>query len=192
VEPADFGGELGWSTWLSVPLLIVATGLLGGPLFKVGWRDFLLPDLQERHPAMWSTLVVGSLWVVWHLPLLVSEPTGQRPALPFAVGVLAQAVLLTWLYRTNRGSVLVASVFHTVANTAGRLLLQPFLGDNGFLGVWWLLAFLYVVAAVAVIWRTVGRLGAAPDCLPWTTETSSSPAGWPLGPTGSRSLSTGP
>jgi membrane protease YdiL (CAAX protease family) len=163
VTPPDVDGALGWSTWLTVPLLMLVTGLLGGPLFEeVGWRGFLLPDLQRRRSALWSTAIVGSLWVTWHLPLLVSEPTGQRPALPFAVGVLGQAVLLTWLYNSSGGSVLVAIVFHTAANTAGRLLLEPFLGEAGFLGMWWLMASLYVIAAAAVIWRTEGRLGLRP------------------------------
>jgi membrane protease YdiL (CAAX protease family) len=153
VDSAGFDGGIGWSTWLTVPLLMLATGVLGGPLFEeVGWRGFLLDDLQRRHAALWSTAIVGSLWVVWHLPLLVSEPTGQRPPLPFAVGVLAQAVLLTWLYNASSGSVLIAIIFHTSVNTAARLLLEPFLGDAGFLGLWWLMASLYVVAAASVIW----------------------------------------
>jgi len=165
VDSAGFDGGIGWSTWLSVPLLMLATGVLGGPLFEeVGWRGFLLNDFQRRHAALWSTAIVGSIWVVWHLPLLVSEPTGQRPPLPFAVGVLAQAVLLTWLYNSSRGSVLIAIVFHTAVNTAARLLLEPFLSDEGFIALWWLMASLYVVAAVAVTWQTNSRLGLIPPC----------------------------
>jgi len=160
VDADDFGDALALSTWLAVPLLMLATGLLGGPLFEeVGWRGFFLPDLQRRHPALWSTAVVGSVWACWHLPLLITEPSGQRPPLPFTVWVFAQAVLLTWLYNTSRGSVLIAIVFHTAANTAGRILLEPLVGETGFLGVWWLMATLYVTAAAAVIRRTGGHLG---------------------------------
>ena len=38
-----------WSVWASLPLLLVTTALLGGPLFEeVGWRGFLVPEEQRR------------------------------------------------------------------------------------------------------------------------------------------------
>ena len=160
VEASDVRDTLAWSTWLAVPLLMLSTGLLGGPLFEeVGWRGFLVPHLQRRHPALWSTAAIGSVWATWHLPLLITEPSGQRPPFPFTVWVIAQAILLTWLYNTSRGSVLIAIVFHTAANTAGRLLLEPLVDEASFLAVWWLMAATYVTAALVVIWRTSGHLG---------------------------------
>jgi membrane protease YdiL (CAAX protease family) len=160
IESVDTYHAGGWSTLLSVPVLMLTTALLGGPLFEeVGWRGFFQPDLQRRHSALWASTVVGTVWVIWHLPLLVSDPTGQRPPLPFTAWILGQAVLLAWLCNTSRGSVLVAVVFHTAANTAGRMLLEPLVGEPGFIVVWWLMAALYLLAAVVLIWRTGGRLG---------------------------------
>ena len=104
-------------------------------------------------------MVVGTVWVIWHLPLLLTDPTGQRPPLPFAAWILAQAVLIAWVYNTSRGSVLIAVVFHAAANTAGRMLLEPLVGEPGFSAVWWLMAALYLLAAAVLIWRTRGRLG---------------------------------
>jgi membrane protease YdiL (CAAX protease family) len=160
VESNHLREDYGWSTWMGLPLLLLSTGLLGGPLFEeVGWRGFLLPRLQQRHTALLSTAVVAGVWATWHLPLLVSEPTGQRPPLPFIVWILAQAVLLTWLYNSTGGSVLLAILFHTAVNSASRILLEPFLGEDGFLALWWLMAALYVLAAALVVWLTQGRLG---------------------------------
>lgn len=171
VEPADVGDAFTWSSWLAVPVLMLTTGLLGGPLFEeVGWRGFFLPDLQRRHPALWSSAVVGSVWVIWHLPLLITDPSGQRPPLPFTIWILAQAILLTWLFNTSSGSVLIAVVFHTAANTAGRLLLEPLVGEAGFLGAWWGMASLYLTAALVVISRTGGRLGIPAQLDPHTSR----------------------
>lgn len=147
---------------MGLPLLLLSTDLRGAPLFEeVGWRGFLLPRLQQRHTALLSTAVVAGAWATWRFPLLVSEPTGQRPPLPFIVWILAQAVLLTWLYNSAGGSVFLAIVFHTAVNSASRilLLLEPFLGEDGFMALWWLMAALYVLAAALVIWLTQGRLG---------------------------------
>ncbi|HZA05610.1 MAG TPA: CPBP family intramembrane glutamic endopeptidase [Propionibacteriaceae bacterium] len=163
VEPSSLAAGLDWSTWSAVPLLLVTTALLGGPLFEeVGWRGFLLEELQRRRSALASTLLVALIWSVWHLPLLISEPTGQRPPLPFVVWIVAQAVLFTWLYNTSSGSVLLAIVFHATINVSTRLLLEPLVGQDNFAVIWWLMAAAYcLVAAVVLVWtrglrRTTG------------------------------------
>jgi membrane protease YdiL (CAAX protease family) len=145
-----------------VPVLLLTTALLGGPMFEeVGWRGFLLEKLQRRRGALLSTAVVGVIWVSWHLPLLVSDPSGQRPIGPFLVWTLAECVLLTWIYNISSGSILMAILFHAAANVAGRLLLEPVLGADSFLTLWWLMAAAYALAAVVVITRTRGHLGTA-------------------------------
>ena len=152
----------GWSAWSTVPLLLITTALLGGPLFEeVGWRGYLLPQLQQRRTALAATATVALVWAGWHLPLLISDPTGQRPPLPFLVWILAQAVLLSWIINISSGSVLMAILFHTTANVSGRMLLEPYLGQDGFVTVWWLLAAAYGLTAALVLCRTRGRLGLA-------------------------------
>ena len=170
-QPLSLGDAYGWFTWSALPLLLLTTAVLGGPLFEeVGWRGFLLEELQRRHTVMASTVVVAIIWAGWHLPLLISEPTGQRPPLPFLVWVLAQAVLLTWIYNISSRSVLIAILFHAAVNVSGRLLLEPFVGQAGFVALWWLMAAAYALVAATLIWRTRGRLGRG------TTTTNCAPA----------------
>ena len=57
---------------------------------------------------------------------------------------------------------LLAILFHTAANVSGRLLLEPFVGQDGFLAVWWLMAAGYALVAAVLVWRTRGRLGRGP------------------------------
>lgn len=160
INSAAVGEAFGWSAWSAVPLLFVTTALLGGPLFEeVGWRGFLLDELQRRRTVLVSTVVVGLVWAAWHLPLLISEPTGQRPPLPFLVWILGQAVMLTWIYNISSGSVLLAILFHTAVNVSARLLLEPFVGQEGFLSLWWLLAAAYALVAILLLGATRGRLG---------------------------------
>jgi membrane protease YdiL (CAAX protease family) len=160
IDPASVGAAFGWSIWSAVPLLLVTTALLGGPLFEeVGWRGFLLDELQRRRPVLASTVVVALVWAAWHFPLLISEPTGQRPPLPFLVSILGQAVVLTWIYNVSAGSVLVAILFHAAVNVSGRLLLEPFVGHEGFLAVWCLMAAAYALVALVLVGATRGRLG---------------------------------
>ena len=67
--------------------------------------------------------------------------------------------MFTWIYNTSSGSVLLVILFHAAVNVSGRLLLEPFLGQDGFVVVWWLMAAAYALVAAVLIWRTRGRLG---------------------------------
>jgi membrane protease YdiL (CAAX protease family) len=38
---------------------------------EIGWRGYALPRLQKGHSALSATLILGVMWVVWHVPFLL-------------------------------------------------------------------------------------------------------------------------
>lgn len=115
--------------WASVfPVALLVTG--GNEEF--GWRGYMLPRLQESHGALAASLLIGVVWMVWHLPsdfLMTAVGGGAswsmgRIALRLATVPLA--VVLTWLYNSADGSVLLAMLFHACWNTMGVLVPAPF------------------------------------------------------------------
>lgn len=121
LRPAIPTAVPGWAVALA-PLEIL---ILGGPLGEeFGWRGFALPHLLERLHPIPASLVVAAIWLVWHLPLFWLPQSGQAdiPIPVFALTLLAYSFLLTWIYVRSRGSVLLAILFHTSANTAFWLL----------------------------------------------------------------------
>ncbi len=98
--------------------------LLSNPWEKVGWRGFALPRLQARHTAFTATLIVGTLWAVWHLPLFfwADNPMSRYPFAGWFVSTIANAFLHTWLYNSTQGSVLGVALYHVLDNTYGVLL----------------------------------------------------------------------
>ncbi|WP_179281206.1 CPBP family intramembrane glutamic endopeptidase [Paenibacillus sp. XY044] len=109
----------GINPWfLIIPVFLVGS-LLGGPFGEEpGWRGYALPKLQERYSALGSSLILGVLWTVWHLPFFFIPGTSQSttPFFIFALGTIANSILMTWVYNHTRGSVLLAILFHNALN----------------------------------------------------------------------------
>lgn len=102
---------------------IIAAVISGvGPLGEeLGWRGFMLPRLLKRHGDFSSSVIIGLIWALWHLPVfLFPEWRGEIPiALPillYSFGTIAIAVVMTKLYHWSRGSVLIAILFHGIVN----------------------------------------------------------------------------
>lgn len=85
---ALFGGPsptaAAFAGWYTLALILLSTTLINGPFTEEpGWRGFLLPRLQSSYSPLVASLIVGVIWASWHLPLLLSDLTGQRPPLQF-------------------------------------------------------------------------------------------------------------
>jgi len=89
---------------------------------EVGWRGYALPALQARYGALVSSVILGALWALWHLPAFFNPET-LYSNLPFVLQLAFQipvAILFTWVFNST-GSVLMAILLHAVLNAAGRL-----------------------------------------------------------------------
>ena len=118
--------------FLSAPSTIVPFVLgifIMGPLpEELGWRGYALDQLQARWNALASSLILGVLWALWHLPLFFIRDTyhysqGAWSAWfwLFMVQVVSMAIILTWIFNNTRRSTLAAILFHFMANLAYAL-----------------------------------------------------------------------
>ncbi|HEV8340350.1 MAG TPA: type II CAAX endopeptidase family protein [bacterium] len=108
-----------------VPSIIILT-ILAGMGEEFGWRGFAMPRLQARHNALVSSLIIGALWGIWHVPLFLTEGSiqyewqlevGFIPAvLGYTVFVIAWSIQYTWVFNNAKGSVLLAAVLHGAVN----------------------------------------------------------------------------
>jgi membrane protease YdiL (CAAX protease family) len=141
------------SDWWTILIGFPVTLLIAGPLVEEpGWRGFVLPRLQMKISALAASLMLAVIWLTWHLPLLLSDPTGQRPPAQFFVTVVAQAILLTWIYNGTKGSVFLPVLFHTAANTVTAFFFKMYIGTGEeYQRLWWIYAAVYGLVAVGVV-----------------------------------------
>ncbi len=104
--------------WMA-PLLWIVILIVGGPLGEeIGWRGFALPRLLSRIGPLASSLVIGVMWLVWHLPLFWLEGAAQEGSsiALFAVAVFAIAIVFTWFWIRTEGNLWLAITMHTSIN----------------------------------------------------------------------------
>jgi membrane protease YdiL (CAAX protease family) len=126
-------------------LLALLTGATGEEL---GWRGTALPRLQARWTVLTSSLVLGVVWGLYHVPsLLLSDlPLQEIPLVPFMVSAVGLTVFMSWVYNHTRGSLMMAALVHLSANFAGNV--TGVFGDPSL--TWWLAGMWCVVDTVVV------------------------------------------
>lgn len=96
---------------LSIVIVCLFTGAMGEEL---GWRGTALPRLQMRWNPLLSSIILGVLWGLYHLPsfLLSGLPLKNAPLLPFMLGALAITILVTWTFNHTSGSLIPVFLYH--------------------------------------------------------------------------------
>jgi len=101
--------------------VVLVALLVGGLGEETGWRGLAVEKLLREHSLTWTALVVAVGWAGWHLPFFLVVGSFHRMGplvLGWCVGLAAGSVVLAWLYREGRHSVLLVAAWHTAFNLA--------------------------------------------------------------------------
>lgn len=130
-----------FSPWYQA-LPALALALFLGPIEEFGWRGFALPLLQRKVAPLWAGLIIGIIWMIWHLPAFVIGGTPQSAwsFLPYFAGGVAMSVIFTAMFNDSRGSLLIAVLLHFQLNNPIWPDAQPW--DN----------LLIAIIAAVVVW----------------------------------------
>jgi uncharacterized protein len=123
-------------------------------LEELGWRGYVLDRLQEKQSALVSSLILGVVWSLWHLPLFF-VPGSYQAGLGvgtlafwlFMIGVVPLNLPFTWIYNNTNRSTLAVILFHSMVNITGELLAITERADTYSILLWFVAA-----SAITVIW----------------------------------------
>lgn len=137
--------QMGWSGYppsLTLFLFVLLTATLGlvGKTSRalgeeIGWRGFLVPELNKVVGFTGVSVISGLMWAAYHFPvLLFGDYNKGAPAwyslICFTLMVVADSFILTWLtLRSN--SLWPASIFHGSHNLFIQSIFTPLTRDTG-------------------------------------------------------------
>ncbi|WP_162551167.1 CPBP family intramembrane glutamic endopeptidase [Paenibacillus tepidiphilus] len=137
------------SSWTTL-ILLFGYHLIQGPLGEeLGWRGFVLNELQMRFSPLKSAILVGLAWGLWHAPLWLMSGYSGLPLLQYVICflscIVALSIIITACYNLNHNLVipiLIHQLFnYFIAIQAGDLL-----------QILTVTAVLYIFAAGIVVW----------------------------------------
>lgn len=137
-----------WQLALTILPMFLVIGIVNGE--ELAWRGYAVPQLQQKYNALTSSIIMGVIWSVFHLPLFFTV-TGSSQAemsiVSFTISTVSLSILYTWMLNNTRGSVLLAYLFHASANTWS----QVFSVDHSNRFIDWSVTGLLVILAVIVV-----------------------------------------
>ena len=154
-----------WPTLFTVylPAVLIFPALLNWGE-EAGWRGFAQTHMQPLYGPLHTSLLVGLLHGLWHLPVFVLV-TGPAALGPFDLNefllntliIITLTTLWTWIFNGAQQSILIAALMHAAFNGTQAWIgtLLPPLPEEVNQAV----TIAIVVAALLTIALTKGRLG---------------------------------
>ncbi|ABF64881.1 Abortive infection protein [Ruegeria sp. TM1040] len=145
---------------------MVGLNLILGPLGEeLGWRGIMQADLNPRIGWLSASLLIGVVWLIWHLPLWTIDTPHSQITLPlFAAHCLLYAVIIGAAYTLSGGSILPAILIHLTVNLASNFAtFAGFRDPNAWFkaSLWPYLAL--AAGAVALVYAHLGQFGLWPQ-----------------------------
>jgi membrane protease YdiL (CAAX protease family) len=89
---------------------------------EVGWQGYAIDRLQDRWNALTASVILGTVWAVWHVVPLIQMSRSPPEIACQCLGMVATRVLIVWLYNNTGKSVFAAILFHAMNNVTTVLL----------------------------------------------------------------------
>lgn len=93
--------------------------LLGCIAEEIGWRGFLLHNLQKKYTPFVSSLIVGLLWGVWHLNFM----DGLLGFIFYTITIVEMSILMTWVFNKTNENIGLMVLWHFAFNLTSHFLI---------------------------------------------------------------------
>jgi len=119
---------------LPAPIPIIATPVVLIIFFfsalceQVGWMGYAFEPMCNRWGIIKSTILLGLIWGMWHLPLYIFSIQGLETIVAQVLAVVALRVLLVWLYSNTGKSVFIVILLHATYNVCMSVIPVNFVG----------------------------------------------------------------
>lgn len=122
-------GEINFGLLPWIPAVFLVSLFLGPLAEELGWRGFVLSNLDTKNKLALSSIIMGVIWASWHLPLFWAVIGTSVSGFPvtfesvslFFLASIGCSFFYVWMFNKTAGSILIAVIIHLSWNASGNI-----------------------------------------------------------------------
>ena len=120
---------------------------------EIGWRGFLVEKIMTRYSLFLSSLMVGILWGLWHIPYFLNSVSQNslQYILATIFWMVCSSFIFTYIYIRSKRSILAVGFFHAFSNTLQSVVINSQLDFTKFF--YCLTMAVALVAIFFLVWQ---------------------------------------
>ena len=131
---------------ISILLVGLIGMIVGATTEEIGWRSFLQPTLEKKHSVFISSLIVGTIWGIWHIGHFMN---GLVFMLGFLIFTVSVSMVMMFLLKDTKHNIIISALFHFSINISfGIFFTEGFENVKLFLincSVWFIVALIIII-----------------------------------------------
>ena len=131
-----------WADLIPVMIVGIVIGSVGE---EIGWRSFLQLTLEKKNPALLASIIVGTIWGLWHIG---HYKNGALFMTGFLIFTISASIIVAWLLRDTQYNLIIPVLFHISINLGFLILFKNWLTDSKLIlinGIVWLIPAIGIV-----------------------------------------------
>ncbi len=102
-------------------LILCVVFFIAGLCEELGWSGYAIDPLQHRLRALKASIILGSIWAIFHYVALVQAHRSVGWIAWWSLGTVALRVIIVWIYNNTGKSIFAAALFHMMINVTWQL-----------------------------------------------------------------------
>lgn len=136
----DFSAWKGDIKFYVLETIFLLIGCIGE---EIGWRGFLLSELNKKYTLLKSSIIVGILWGIWHLNFV----DGILGFVLFTISLIFNSIFISWIYVKSNKNLTLVVFDHFCFNLFSHI----FLWNRFSIGLYIIEIIIYAIISIIVI-----------------------------------------
>jgi membrane protease YdiL (CAAX protease family) len=134
--------------------------IFGGGQEEIGWRGYILPFLEKRYGLILGSLILGTIWAVWHIPLFFTPGTNQEHInfIAYLLHLIGLSWFFSWIIEVSGNRLLSGLIAHGSLNTFFEYFPLLNMNTNSKQTLYWIYSIVtFIVGIIIAIMRSIKR-----------------------------------
>jgi membrane protease YdiL (CAAX protease family) len=126
-----------------MPIILII--IVGGIGEEIGWRSFLQTTLEKRLSVLISSIIVGTMWGLWHIDRWGLGITFMSV---MVLQTISNSIIMAVLLKDTKNSIIISTMYHASFNIGFLMFLGTRFTETKIM---LLVAITFLVIAIVLV-----------------------------------------